>query len=176
MANEKAKLVRRSQRVAFYGVPVENGEVEVFNRMEHFTSLSEAKNPTTYERQYVDKDTSDSDVTGYGTALDYSFDHHQNDPVLKDLALIQDDELKGEVRTIVVVDFFDQGNSTAMDEYVARKRDYSILPDSSGDGTDALQYSGSFAVKTDIVKGYAKVSADGKTCTFMENPTTTATE
>ena len=69
------------------------------------------------------------------------------------------------------MDFFDKGEATADDEYVARKRDYSILPDSSGDGTDALQYSGSFAVKTDIVKGYAKVSADGKTCTFLESPT-----
>ena len=170
MANEKAKLVRRSQRVAFYGVPNGDTEVAEFRRMEHFTSLSESKNPVTYERQYVDKDSSDSDVTGYGTALDYGFDHHQNDPILKDLASIQDDELKGEIRPTVVVDFFDKGEAKAADEYVARKRDYSILPDSSGDGTDALQYSGSFAVKTEIVKGYAKVSADGKTCTFQEEP------
>lgn len=175
MANEKAKLVRRSQRVAFYGIPGTDGaEQTEFIRMEHFTSLSESKNPTTYERQYVDKDSSDSDVTGYGTALDYGFDHHQNDNVLKDLAMIQDDELKGEVRPIVVVDLFDKGKATAADEYVARKREYSILPTSSGDGTDALQYSGSFAVKTDIVKGYAKVDADGKSCTFSETPTTGA--
>ena len=172
MANDKAQLVRRSQRVAYYGIPVTTGEITEFNRMEHFTSLTESKNPVTYERQYVDKDSSDSDVTGYGTALEYGFDHHKNDPVLKDLAAVQDDELKGEVRQIVVVDFFDKGDTTADDEYVARKRDYSILPDSSGDGTDALQYSGSFAVKTDMVKGYAKVSKDGKTCTFSETPTT----
>lgn len=173
--NEKAKLVRRSQRVAFYGVPGSDGaEPTEFTRMEHFTSLSESKNPTIYERQYVDKDSSDSDVTGYGTALDYGFDHHKNDKVLKDLAIIQDDELKGEVRTIVVVDLFDEGDAAADGEFVARKRDYSILPASSGDGTDALQYSGSFAVKTEIVKGYAKVAADGKSCTFSETPTTGA--
>lgn len=175
MANEKERLVRRSQRVAFYGIPGADGaEPTEFQRMEHFTSLSEAKNPVTYERQYVDKDSSDSDVTGYGTALDYGFDHYQNDPVLKDLAAVQDDELKGEVRPIVTVDFFDKGDATAADEYVARKRDYSILPDSSGDGTDALQYSGSFAVKTEIISGYAKVSADGKTCTFLDEPTKSA--
>ncbi len=75
--------------------------------------------PVTYERQYVDKDSSDSDVTGYGTALDYGFDHHQNDPIFKDLASIQDDELKGEIRPIVVVDFFDKGKQKAADEYVA---------------------------------------------------------
>lgn len=171
MAAEKAKLVRRSQRVAFYGVPVDSGEATDFARMQHFTSLTESKNPVTYERQYVDKDSQDSDVTGYGTALEYGFDHHQNDPVLKDLAAVQDDEMKGEDRDIVVVDFFDKGETTKDDEFVARKRTYSILPDSSGDGTDALQYSGSFAVKTDIVKGYAKVAADQKSCTFLDAPT-----
>lgn len=168
---EKAKLVRRSQRVAFYGIPGAGGEITNYNRMEHFTALSEGKNPVTYERQYVDKDTSDSDVTGYGTTLSYGFDHHSGDNVLKDLAMVQDDELKGETRTIVVVDLFDKGESKTDGEYVARKRDYSILPDASGDGTDALQYSGTFAVKTEIVKGYAKVSADGKTCTFSETAT-----
>lgn len=165
---EKAKLVRRSQRVAFYGVPVSDGDVTTFNRMEHFTSLTDGKNPITYERHYVDKDSQDSDVTGYGTTLEYGFDHHKNDTVLKDLAMVQDDELTGEMRDIVVVDFFDKGESKKDNEYVARKRTYSILPDSSGDGTDALQYSGSFAVKTEIVKGYAIVSTDGKTCTFSE--------
>lgn len=169
---EKAKLVRRSQRVAFYGVPVSGGgEVTTFKRMEHFTSLTDGKNPITYERQYVDKDSQDSDVTGYGTTLEYGFDHYQNDEVLKDLAMVQDDELTGEMRDIVVVDLFDKGESKKDNEYVARKRTYSILPDSSGDGTDALQYSGSFAVKTEITKGYAIVSADGKTCTFSETAT-----
>lgn len=168
----KAKLVRRSQRVAFYGVPVSGSEeTSTYNRMEHFTSLTEGKNPITYERQYVDKDSQDSDVTGYGTTLEYGFDHHSGDAVLADLAKVQDDELKGETRDIVVVDFFDKGESKKDDEYVARKRTYSILPDSSGDGTDALQYSGSFSVKTDIVKGYARVAADGKTCTFSETAT-----
>ena len=93
-----AKLVRRSQRVAFYGIPGDSGaDPENYTRMEHFTSLSEAKNPVTYERQYVDKDSSDSDVTGYGTALSYGFDHHSGDEVLKDLAMIQDDELRQNV-------------------------------------------------------------------------------
>lgn len=170
MANEK--LVKRSQRVAFYGVPGADGaEPEEFQRMEKFTSLSESKNPTTYERQYVDKDSSDSDVTGYGTSLSYAFDHHTNNAVLKDIAAVHDDELTGEVRTLVTVDFYDKGEATADDEYVARKREFSILPDASGDGTDSLQYSGSFGVKSKAVKGYAKVSADGKTCTFLESPT-----
>lgn len=40
----EAKLVRRSQRVAFYGIPVSGGgEISTYNRMEHFTSLTEGK-------------------------------------------------------------------------------------------------------------------------------------
>lgn len=163
MAN--MKLIRRSQRLAFYGIPGAGGSApDTYTRMEHFTSLSESKNPTNYERQYVDKDTPDNDVTGYGTQLAYSFDHHTNDPVLEDLARIQDDERKGEMRDILVVDLFDGDASSG---YMARKRTYSILPDSIGDGTDALIYSGSFAAKSEIVKGKATVSAGGRTCTFV---------
>ena len=87
------------------------------------------------------------------------------------IASVHDDELTGETRNIVVVDFFDKGEATKEDEFVARKREFSILPDASGDGTDALQYSGSFGVKSEPVKGYAKVAADGKSCTFLEKPT-----
>ena len=162
--NNKTKLVKRTGRVSFYGVPASDGaELTEFTRMEKFTTLSESKNPTTYERQYVDKDSSDSDVTGYGTSWSYNFDMHENNPILMDIASVHDDELTGETRNIVVVDFFDKGEAT--------KEEFSILPDASGDGTDALQYSGSFGVKSEPVKGYAKVAADGKSCTFLEKPT-----
>ena len=107
--------------------------------------------PVTYERQYVDKDSSGLRRDGYGTALDYGFDHHQNDPILKDLASIQDDELKGEIRPIVVVDFFDKGKQKAADEYVAG-RGLLHSPGLFRDGTDAPAVFGSFAVKTEIVK------------------------
>ena len=70
-----------------------------------------------------------------------------------DIASVHDDELTGETRNIMVVDFFDKGEATKEDEFVARKREFSILPDASGDGTDALQYSGSFGVKSEPVKG-----------------------
>ena len=108
---------------------------------------------------------------GYGTSWSYNFDMHEYNPILMDIASVHDDELTGETRNIVVVDFFDKGEATKEDEFVARKREFSILPDASGDGTDALQYSGSFGVKSEPVKGYAKVAADGKSCTFLEKPT-----
>ena len=102
--NNKTKLVKRTGRVSFYGVPASDGaEPTEFTRMEKFTTLSESKNPTTYERQYVDKDSSDSDVTGYGTSWSYNFDMHENNPILMDIASVHDDELTGETRNIVVV-------------------------------------------------------------------------
>ena len=111
--NNKTKLVKRTGRVSFYGVPASDGaEPTEFTRMEKFTTLSESKNPTTYERQYVDKDSSDSDVTGYGTSWSYNFDMHENNPILMDIASVHDDELTGETRNIVVVDFFDKGEAT----------------------------------------------------------------
>ena len=92
--NNKTKLVKRTGRVSFYGVPASDGaEPTEFTRMEKFTPLSESKNPTTYERQYVDKDSSDSDVTGYGTSWSYNFDMHENNPILMDIASVHDDEL-----------------------------------------------------------------------------------
>lgn len=168
----KKKLVKRTGRVNFYGVPASGDDATVtFSRMQNFTAMSESKNPSTYERRYVDKDSDDSDVTGYGTSWSYNFDMHENDPILMDLAGVHDDELTGETRDIVVVDFFNKGEATAEDEYVARKRTVSVLPDAAGDGTDALQYSGTLSVKSKPVKGYAKVAADGNSCTFLEKPT-----
>ena len=97
--NNKTKLVKRTGRVSFYGVPASDGaEPTDFTRMEKFTTLSESKNPTTYERQYVDKDSSDSDVTGYGTSWSYNFDMHENNPILMDIASVHDDELTGPKR------------------------------------------------------------------------------
>lgn len=167
MANATKNLVVRSERLAFYGVPNGDGPVSTFTRMQYFTALTETKNPEEYERHYVDRLSSDTDTTGYGTSIDYTFDHHKNNAILKDIAAIHDDELIAQVRTIVTVDMFDQGDSDDPDVFVARKRDYSVMPDSSGDGTDALQYSGTFAVKSDVVKGYARVDKERMTCTFM---------
>ena len=49
---KNADLVLRTGKVAFYHVPGQS----VYTRMEGFTSLSTSKNPTEYERQYVDED------------------------------------------------------------------------------------------------------------------------
>ena len=166
MADEVKKIVQRSKRVAFMDT-AEAGGPEKYERMTNFTSLTNAKNPKEYSRQYVDEDAERSDVVGYAPSIDFSFDRHTNTPVHEKLAKIHDGELLGNDThvTILSVDLFTEDESHTCD---ATKRTYAVIPDTDGDGTDALIYSGSFKSVSEIVKGKA-TSADGwKTATFQE--------
>ena len=137
MASEKM-LVGRHKRVAFMDA---DGSGKTFTRMTGFTSLSDGKNSTEYSRQYVDEASERSDVVGYAPAIDYEFDRYTNDPVHEKIAAITDDEILGtEAQVdIVVVDLFEQ--KTSETTCTARKRTWSVIPDTEGDGTDALIYS-----------------------------------
>ena len=150
----KKKLVGRHKRVAFMDV---TGDGKTYTRMTGFTSLSDGKNSTEYSRQYV----------GYAPSMDYEFDLYTNDAVQKKLAMITDDELLGSDAqvTVVVVDLFDEktGESTTC---TARKRDWSVIPDTEGDGTDALIYKGSLKAAGEIIKGTATTTDSWQTCTF----------
>ena len=50
---------------------------------------------------------------------------------------------------------------------VARKRDWSVVPDNSGDGTDALIYKGSLKANGEKIKGTATTTDNWQTCTFV---------
>lgn len=154
-------IVKRSSKVAFYGVP--NGGETVFRRMSGFTELATSKNPIEYSRQYVDEEMEVTDVVGYSPSISYSFDLFSDNAVHKDIADISDNEYVGSdaVRSIIVVDIFSSDNSSV-------KRDFSVIPDSEGDSMDAYTYSGSFKVKSDKVFGTASSSDDWQTCTFKE--------
>lgn len=129
-------------------------------------SLSDGKNSTEYSRQYVDEASERSDVVGYAPAIDYEFDRYTNDPVHEKIAAITDDEILGtEAQVdIVVVDLFEQ--KTSETTCTARKRTWSVIPDTEGDGTDALIYKGSFKAAGEITKGTATTTDGWKTCTF----------
>ena len=160
----KKKLVGRHKRVAFMDV---TGDGKTFTRMAGFTSMSDGKNSTEYSRQYVDEESERSDVVGYAPSMDYEFDLYTNDAVLKRLATITDDELLGSDAqvTIVMVDLFEV-KSEDSNTCTARKRDWSVIPDTEGDGTDALIYKGSFKAAGQITKGTATTTDDWRTCTF----------
>ena len=165
MAGTKTKaLVGRPQRRAFLDV---EGEGTTYTRMTGFTSLSEGKEATEYSRQYVDEATERTDVVGYATAIDFEFDRYTNDPVCEKLGAIVDDEKVGteaQVNIVSVDIFADDGKGNCP----ARKRTYSVIPDTVGDGTDALIYSGSFSAASEFVKGYCTSSDNWQTCTFTE--------
>lgn len=65
--------------------------------------MSDGKNSTEYSRQYVDEESERSDVVGYAPSMDYEFDLHTNDAVLKRLATITDDELLGSDAQVNIV-------------------------------------------------------------------------
>ncbi len=164
--DNKKRLVGRHKRVAFMDV---TGDGKTFTRMTGFTSMSDGKNSTEYSRQYVDEASERSDVVGYAPSMDYEFDLHTNDAVLKRLATITDDELLGSDAqvNIVMVDLFEVKTEDP-NTCTARKRDWSVIPDTEGDGTDALIYKGSFKAAGKIAKGTATTTDDWQTCTFAE--------
>ncbi len=157
-------LVKRSDRLAFYGV--RNGEAETFCRMTRFTEISFSKNAKSYSRRYIDEDFEQSDVVGYAPAVSYAFDRYTGNAVHTDIAKIHDDELLGEaaVRSIVMVDMTDGEGGT----FAARRRDFAVIPDSEGDGTDAYAYSGRLRAKSAVCAGRAASTDDWLTCVFTE--------
>lgn len=162
MGVKKQKIVKRSERLSFMDT---TGDGASFARMTKFTSLKGSKNPKEYSRQYVDMDVASSDVVGYAPAIEYSFDRHTDTSVHEKIAEITDDELLGTDTyvDIVTVDKFavdSKGNAPA------RKRTYSVVADSEGDGTDALIYSGNFKAVSEITEGYATTADEWQTITF----------
>ena len=161
MAESKEVLVKRSQRVAYMDTAAAEGPAS-FERMTGFTSMTNSKNPKEYSRQYIDMDTETSDVVGYAPAIEYS-----SNPVHEKIAKIHDGELLGNDThvDIVVVDLFKK--SSAGEKYHATKRTYAVIPDSDGDGTDALIYSGSLkAVSAIEIGNVTFAGSDFKKATF----------
>ena len=164
MAENKAKMVKRYQRLAFMNTSETDGTPK-FERMTGFTTLTNSKNPKEYSRQYVDRASEDTDVVGYAPATEYSFDRHTNTPVHERIAKVHDGELTGSdaLVDILVVDLFTEDDQKRC---VARKRTYAIIPDADGDGNDALVYTGSFKSKSEVETGYAVLDEDKKVATY----------
>lgn len=142
-ALKNANLVLRSGKVGFYKTPNSNAYI----RMQGFTSMSESKNPTEYERQYVDEDVKRTDLTGYNPAISYAIDRYKQDPVIQDLVTISEDELLGDdaVREIIQVDLTTaETSSNGLVTATGKRRLYAVVPDTSGDTTDCMTYTGNF--------------------------------
>lgn len=144
-----------------------SNEATTYNRMTGFTEAGKSLNSTTYDRRYVDEKTERSDVVAYATEIAYNFDRMTDNAVHTRIAEIHDKELVGQTVEIVTVNFNEKG--TTENTFKARKRVYSVVPDSDGDGTDAYQYSGAFKANGDIVEGTTTSTDNWATCTFTPN-------
>lgn len=158
------KLVKRSDKVAF--LDVGTAEAPDFQRMRKFTDISTSKNSKEYNRQYVDEESEDNDIVGYGEEKSYGFDQYTNNLVHEKIVKITDDELTGDdakVRVLVV----DKTKKVENKGFEARLRTYAVIPDSDGDSTDAYTYSGSLKAKGAFEKVVATISDDGKKATLV---------
>lgn len=155
-------VVKRHDKVAFYGVPTEEGEF-IFHRMKGFTSLSTSKNAKEYSRQYVDEAFEQTDVVGYTPSIAFSFDQSKDNAVHNDIVNIYNSEKVGAdaVRSIIIVDLSGEAPTAIC-------REFAVVAESEGDSTDAYTYSGTFKAKGDTVSGTATSENEWLTCTFVK--------
>lgn len=147
-----SKLVKRAELRSYMDVAESGASTPSFELIgEGFTNLSESKNPQEYSRQYIHEYTERTDVVGYAPSIAYSVDIHTNNAVIKKIRDVTDKELTGNDAkvAVVTVNLFDGDETSAP----AFKRDYNIIPDNKGDGTEALVYTGNLRAAGDIVQG-----------------------
>lgn len=164
------QIVKRSDKVAY--MEVKDGATTKIHRMKGFTSLSKKANPIEYSRQYIDEAFETTDIVGMSISQDFEFDQAIGDPVSEFLVDIIDEEKLGSeaIVNIILIDFTKPVNEEeGTKSYKAKKRAFAVIPDSSGDGTDAFKYSGTFKVAGDTIDGTA-TSTDKfeKTAVFVE--------
>ncbi len=159
-------LVKRSDKVAFFGVM--DNTVETFHRMRGFTDLGTSKNPKEYTRQYVDEDSERADVIAFSPSMSYGFDQFLDNPVHDDIVAMTDADTLGTaaVRNIIIVDMNDRTGTEPDFVYAAKKRPFTVIPDSEGTSTDAYTYSGTFKANGDTVTGTVTIDTATNVATF----------
>jgi len=161
---EVERLVKRSDKISFMNVGTT--DTPNFVRMRKFTDISNSKNPVEYNRQYVDEEGEDTDVTGYSEEIGYAFDQYTHNPVHERIVDITDNELTGDDAKVEILTV-DKSKEVSTGVCEARLRTYAVVPDSHGDSTDAYTYSGSFKKKGTFDKVNASISKDGLTAEIV---------
>ncbi|MGN0630390.1 MAG: cadherin-like beta sandwich domain-containing protein [Ruminococcus sp.] len=161
----KSELVKRTGKIAFFGIGAAMSHT--FTRMEGFTDLKTSRGAKEFTRRYVDEEFDRTDVTGYSTSKSYAFDRHMGNPVHDDIINITENELTGQaaVREILVVDMttVTEGNGKFYAD--AYRRQYAVVPDSDGDTTDCMTYSGTFKARGELEKiKVSSATSDWQTC------------
>ena len=159
------KIVKRNQKLAYYGIKDTDGNI-TYHKMKGFTDISVSKNPKEYQRQYIDEITETTDVISYSPTIDFSFDMFTENDVHLDIETVFNSELIGSdaVKSIVIVDFT-KPSEDVEGAFEMLMRDFALIPDSEGKGTEFYQYSGTFKAKGDVKTGYATSDDNFETCT-----------
>lgn len=163
-------LKKRSDKVAFWGVPATSGNTVTYHRMRNFTEISMSKNAQEYSRKYVDMEFEESDVIGYAPSISIAFDADTENAMHADIIDIFDKEKIGDaaVRDIIVVDLTAPvtGNKTG---YKALKRSYAVIPTDEGNDTDRYGYSATLKTKSSVSEVTATTTDGFDTITITEN-------
>ncbi|MGN1098073.1 MAG: hypothetical protein ACI4SS_04165 [Clostridia bacterium] len=148
--------VKRCEKLAFMRV---DGK---YYRMTNFTEISTSKNPKEYSRQYVDEEFERSSIVGYSPSVSYSFDYDRDNSVHEHINKITDEELLADDAVVEIV-MVDVENPAGVNQGISRE--WSVIPDSEGDSTDAYTYSGSFKSCGEVKKVSAVSTDNWKTIT-----------
>lgn len=158
-------IVMRTGKLAFYKCLGEN----FYRRMEGFTELSNSKGTKEYTRQYVDEDFERTDVSGYSPEISYAFDRYKAHPVLDDIIYITENELIGQamVRDFVILDMTTAvSNNGTTWTAEGKMRRWAVIPDTDGDTTDCMTYSGTFKCRGEMIDVRATTTDDWQTITI----------
>ncbi|MGN1410986.1 MAG: hypothetical protein ACI4WH_00560 [Oscillospiraceae bacterium] len=159
-------IVMRTGKLAFLKCLGES----FYRRMEGFTELSNSKGTKEYTRQYVDEDFERTDVSGYSPEISYAFDRYKANPVLDDIIHITENELIGQamVRDIVVLDMTTAvSNNGTTWTAEGKMRKWAVIPDTDGDTTDCMTYSGTLKCRGEMIDVRATTTDDWQTITVV---------
>lgn len=161
------KLVAREDKVLFYGVPASVGGALTYTRAQGFTDASKSHNVQEYNRRYVDEKSARTNVTGYEPSIGFAFDQILDNTVHADIVAIIDGEKINEdaTRSLIMLDLTTKTGDAGSETYTGIKRDFSIIPSSEGDSTEAYTYSGDFKANGEKEEVTGTLSADGLTFT-----------
>lgn len=120
---------------------------------EGFTEFTESKNPVSTQRRYIHEATKRTDVTGYAPEIDYEFELFGANAAADILRTVSDNELTGDDAKIelLTVNRFEETETSGV--YRAYLREYAVVPDECGSGTDALLYTGTLKACGEITGG-----------------------
>ncbi len=167
---EELRFYKRSDVVNFMGLTANATE---YVRMKGFTSAEDSTNVETDETKYVDEKNKRKRTTGYATEKSYEADRIVGNKIHDLLAEVQELEKTDVNVPIVTVDFNKEGKTS--DSFKARRRLYSVIPDSSGGDENKYTISGTLGANGEIEEGEATSTDNWKTCTFTaDNATNTA--